>query len=240
MSCSSHWFSPTWHAHIIPKGEFYQGHSIIIDTAQSSASKIWSSLSSILSIIIQLPWVDFQTKMVVENSSMCAVLAATPQHVVVCWCHLPAAHVLAGVFIGLHLHRYHDIVSRVALSGDFYDCVLLRRETKVVTALSEVPCDLGYPPGHWLPSSGNNVHLDAQHRVSREAHAVFLDGYCFCTHLHSARVHAVCSCWDVSKCSFHISHGVYPFWSESVQVANCSPYQVWAIRMMERREVQVG
>jgi hypothetical protein len=55
------------------------------------------------------------------------------------------------------------------------------------------------------------VHLDAQHRVSGEAYAVFLDGYCFHTDLHSARVHAMRSCWDVPECPFHISHGIYPF-----------------------------
>lgn len=149
--------------------------------------------------------------MVVENSCMCAVLAATPQHVVVCRCHLPATHVLAGLFIGLYFHRHHDTASRVALAGDIYDCVLLRGETQVVTPLHEVPCDIGHPPGHWFPSSGNNVHLDAQLRVSGEAHAVFLDGHCFHADLHGARVHALCSLWDVPERSFHISHGVYPF-----------------------------
>lgn len=142
---------------------------------------------------------------------MCALLASTPQHVVICRCHLPATHILAGVFVGVHLHRYDDTVSRMAFAGDFYDSVLLCRETEVVAALSKVPCHLGYPPGHWLPSSGNNVHLDAQHRVSGEAYAVFLDGYCFHTDLHSARVHAMRSCWDVPECPFHISHGIYPF-----------------------------
>lgn len=204
-------------------------------------SKIWSWLSGFISSIIQLSWVDCQTKMVVENSSMCAILAATPQHVVVCRCHLPIAHVLAGIFIGLHLYWHHDTAPGVALVGDIYDCVLLCRETEVVTPLHEVPCDLGYPPRHRFPSSGNDVHLDAQHRVPGEAHAAFLGGYCFHTDLHGARVHAVCSCWDVSKRSFHIPHSFYPFWSESLQVANCSPYQVLDIGRMEReREVQIG
>ncbi|OEL25538.1 Protein TIC 20-I, chloroplastic [Dichanthelium oligosanthes] len=134
--------------------------------------------------------------MVVENSCLCAILAATPQHVVLCRRNLPAAHLLAGFFAAVHLHRYHDPVSWVALSGDIYDSVLLRCEAEVVTALSEVPCDPGYPPGHWLPSSGHYVYLDAKHRVSGETDAVLLDVYRVHTDLHSARVYAVLTIQD--------------------------------------------
>jgi len=136
--------------------------------------------------------------MVVENSSLCAVLAATAQHVVLCRRDLPTAHLLAGVFAVVHLHRYHDSLSWVALSGDIYDCVLLRCEAEVVAALSEVPCDPSNPSGHWFPSGGHHVYLDAKHRLSGEANAVLLDVYRIHTDLHSARVFAVCSLWNVS------------------------------------------
>lgn len=117
---------------------------------------------------------------------MCAILAATPQHVVLCRRDLPASHLLARVFAAVHLHRYYDAVSWVALSGDIYDSVLLCCEAEVVTAFSEVPCDSGYPPGHWLPSGGHHVYLDAKHCVSGETNAVLLDVYRLYTDLHSA------------------------------------------------------
>jgi hypothetical protein len=42
------------------------------------------------------------------------------------------------------------------------------------------------------------VYLDAKHRLSGEANAVLLDVYRVHTDLHSARVFAVCSLWNVS------------------------------------------
>lgn len=100
-------------------------------------------------------------------------------------------------------------MSWVALLGDIYDGVLLRCEAEVVTTLSEVPCDLGYPLGHWLPSSGHHVYLDAKHRVSGETDAVLLDVHRLHTDLHGARVYAVCSLWNVPKCPIHITHCVH-------------------------------
>jgi hypothetical protein len=68
----------------------------------------------------------------------------------------------------------------------------------VVAALSEVPCDPSDPSRHWLPSSGHHVYLDAKHRLSGEANAVLLDVYRVHTDLHSARVFALRSVWNVS------------------------------------------